>query len=182
MKTKNAVAMTDDELICLIRSNCRRGASNIYRCYAQALRLTISRILRDESLTEEVLQATFCKIWKCVHLYDASKGRVYTWMYRIARNLALDKLRSEAIHTRYLCRETMYDDPILLSGHIFALNVETFGIRSLVMLLNEDQRRIIQLQYLNGYTQKEIAELLEIPLGTVKTRCRLGLKTLREQF
>lgn len=62
------------------------------------------------------------------------------------------------------------------------LNTDTLGVRTLLMRLNQDQRLIIQLQFLSGYTQTEIAETLNIPLGTVKTRCRLGLSTLRTYF
>lgn len=71
--TKNKV-LSDEQLIDIIRSNCRRGAFMIYRQYAQALRLTISRILRNDVLTEDTLQMTFAKIWRCVHLYNPKKG------------------------------------------------------------------------------------------------------------
>jgi len=124
------------------------------------------------------LQEVFVKIWKQVSTYDASKGRLFTWMMNIARNASIDMLRSKNYQRSQQNRElteTVYE-----KGGSTSTNVEQIGLRKLVNSLKEDYRILLELAYFEGLTQDEISKMLNMPLGTVKTRLRTALIQLRE--
>ena len=137
------------------------------------------RIVRKEEVGEEVLQDVFLKIWDRIGSYEPSKGRLFTWMLNIARNQAIDKTRSKEMSKG---RKT--DDIDNLVNTIdrqesAELQVEAIGLKEVLTKLPEEQRFVIDLLYLKGYTQSEVAEEFGIPLGTVKTRTRMGMIELR---
>lgn len=151
----------------------------LYDHYSGALYGVISRIINKEEVAEEVLQDVFLKIWAKIEAYDASKGRLFTWMLNIARNQAIDKTRSKEIS-----KDGKTGDIDNLVNRIdrkefTELAVESIGVPELVSRLPADQRFVVEQLYFKGYTQSEVAEEFEIPLGTVKTRLRLALKQLR---
>ncbi len=136
-------------------------------------------MVKNEDVAEEVLQDVFLKIWDKIDAYDASKGKLFTWMLNIARNQAIDKTRSKEISKG---RKT--DDIDNLVGKIDRAdygeqNVEAIGLKEVLVKLNDDQRFVIEKLYLEGYTQSEVAEEFNIPLGTVKTRTRMAMIELR---
>ncbi len=139
----------------------------------------VSRIIKREEIAEEVLQDAFLKIWDRIDSYDPSKGKLFTWMLNITRNLAIDKTRS-----REFSKDKKTDDienyvsRIDREGHTVQ-NEEAIGLSELLKSLPDDQRFIIDQHYLKGYTQAEISEEFNLPLGTVKTRMRLAMKELR---
>ncbi len=140
----------------------------------------ISRIISHEDIAEEVLQDAFLKIWNKIDTYDASKGRLFTWMLNVTRNLAIDRARSKEISQN---RKT--NDIDLLVGKVNrAQQVETavegIGVRELLDRLPEEQKFVVEYLYLRGYTQSELAEESGIPLGTVKTRLRMAMMDLRK--
>ncbi|CAN5275510.1 hypothetical protein BH09BAC3_BH09BAC3_21580 [soil metagenome] len=121
----------------------------------------------------------FLKIWDKVATYDSSKGRLFTWMLNIARNQAIDKTRS-----REMSQGRKTDDIDHLVNRIDRrdsenLAIDAIGLKETLMRLPEDQRFVIDHLYLKGFTQSELAEEFNIPLGTVKTRTRMALKELR---
>lgn len=137
------------------------------------------RIVRKEEVGEEVLQDVFLKIWDRIGSYEPAKGRLFTWMLNIARNQAIDKTRSKEMSKG---RKT--DDIDNLVNTIdrqesAELQVEAIGLKEVLTKLPEEQRFVIDLLYLKGYTQSEVAEEFGIPLGTVKTRTRMGMIELR---
>ncbi len=139
----------------------------------------ISRVVKNEDVAEEVLQDVFLKIWDKIESYDASKGKLFTWMLNIARNQAIDKTRSKEISKG---RKT--DDIDNLVGRIDKadyneLSVEAIGLSEVLVKLTNDQRFVIEKLYLEGYTQSEVSEEFDIPLGTVKTRTRMAMSELR---
>ena len=139
----------------------------------------VSRIVRKEEIAEEVLHDTFLKVWDRIDTYDASKGRLFTWMVRLAKNLAIDKTRSKEYR-----KEKKTDDidnyvyPFINHGYT-EQKTEGIGLSDVVKQLPDEQRFMIEQQYLHGYTQSEIADEFSIPLGTVKTRTRMAMKSLR---
>jgi RNA polymerase sigma factor (sigma-70 family) len=151
----------------------------LYDHYAGALLGVVARILKKEELAEEVLQDVFLKIWDRIESYDASKGRLFTWMLNIARNQAIDKTRSKEFSKAKKTGDIdNYVNRIENEGYV-EQKVEGIGLQNLLNTLPEDQRFIIDQHYLKGYTQAEIAEEFNLPLGTVKTRMRLAMKELR---
>jgi RNA polymerase sigma-70 factor (ECF subfamily) len=151
----------------------------LYDHYSGALLGVISRIIKKDALAEEILQDVFLKIWDRIDSYDAAKGKLFTWMLNIARNQAIDKTRSKEFS-----KGKKTDDIENLVSKVdkkdyTELSVESIGLEELLKQLPEDQRFVIDQHYLKGYTQAEVSEEFNLPLGTVKTRMRLGMKGLR---
>jgi RNA polymerase sigma-70 factor (ECF subfamily) len=152
----------------------------LYDHYSGALFGVISRILRNNDVSEEVLQDVFLKVWDRIDGYDPTKGRLFTWLLNVARNQAIDKTRSKEISKGRKTGELeKVVSKIEESGH-HSQAIEGIGVRDLLKALPEDQRLVVDYLYLKGYTQSEMAEELSIPLGTIKTRLRLAMQHLRK--
>lgn len=167
----------DENIVRLLKSNNKDGLSLLYDKYAAALYGVIHRILQQTEAAEEVLQDTMLKIWNNAEKYDASKGNLLTWTINIARNAAIDRARLKSFSRR---NEKIEDVSNQLEEA--AINPETIGVKELMNKLNKDQKIIIDLIYFKGYTQSEVAETLEIPIGTVKSRLYAAINKLRELF
>jgi RNA polymerase sigma-70 factor (ECF subfamily) len=160
--------------------------SALYDKYSTLLFTVLVRIVRTEAEAEDLLQELFLRIWKKAGMFAASKGSVYTWIVTMARRKAIDRLRSKehANRTSTIDEEEFYhipDETLEASPIEVAMNGEYEQLmRSGLALLSEDQRRIIELSYFDGFTQQQISEQLNVPLGTVKTRMRQGIITLRD--
>jgi len=136
-------------------------------------------VVENEDVAEEVLQDVFMKIWDKIDTYDSSRGKLFTWMLNIARNQAIDKTRSKEIS-----KGKKTDDIDNLVGRInkerySEQKVDSIGLAEVLIKLPEEQRFVIEKLYLEGYTQSEVAEEFNIPLGTVKTRTRMAMIELR---
>lgn len=151
----------------------------LYDHYSGAIYGVVFRILKDEETAEEVLQDVFLKIWDKIDSYDSGKGKLFTWMLNIARNQAIDKTRSRESSQRKKTYDIEYLVNKIDSQENSHLSVDAIGLKEVLLKLPEDQRFIINQLYLQGYTQSEVAEEFDIPLGTVKTRLRLAMNELR---
>ena len=139
----------------------------------------IVRIVQKEEMAEEVLQDVFLKIWDRIESYDREKGKLFTWMVNIARNQAIDKTRSKEFSKDKQTGDIgKFVNRIEADDHI-ELGVEAIGLSDLLHKLPEEQQFVIEKHYLRGYTQSEISEEFNLPLGTVKTRMRLAMQLLR---
>lgn len=156
----------------------KEGVSLAYRHYSDALYGMIFRVVQSREAAEEVLQDTFVKIWKYAPQYDASKGRLFTWFANIARNAAIDKLRSATYRKG---QKTEQFDNLVNSEKLGSETNQLVdsGLRTIIDSLDEKYRKLIDLVYFQGYSQREIEKEFSIPLGTVKTRLRTALKELR---
>ena len=168
-----------DELITLIRDRNQKAFAYLYDNYSKALFGVIDSIIKNQEESEDVLQNTFLKIWNNFDSYDASKGRLYTWMLNVARNLAIDSTRSK--HEKIKNKIQEPSDSVYHKNNLYIEDKthETIGLKKIVSSLKEDHIEIIELAYYQGYTQDEISKILNIPLGTVKTKVRQALTTLR---
>lgn len=169
-----------DELIVLIRERNQKAFAYLYDNYSKALFGVINNIVNDQEESEDVLQNTFLKIWNNFDSYDATKGRLYTWMLNISRNMAIDCTRSK--HEKIKNKIQEPTDSVYYKNKLFVedRSHESIGLKTIVDNLKDDQREIIELAYYQGYTQDEISKKLNLPLGTVKTKVRQALLTLRE--
>lgn len=151
----------------------------LYDHYSGALYGAICRIVKKEEVAEEVLQDVFLKIWNRIDSYDSSKGRLFTWMLNLAKNQAIDKVRSKEISRENKTGgiENYVSD--VKTGEFAEQQVDSIGLKEVLAGLPPDQRFIVDHLYLKGYTQAEVAEEFDIPLGTVKTRLRIAMKQLR---
>lgn len=153
--------------------------SKLYDMFSPSLFGVILKITRDEAVAQDVLQDCFVTIWKKAKSFDASKGSFFTWMLNICRNRSIDVLRKgtrEADHL-HVMKETE-----VLGTQNEAMNINTIGLSEIVNKLPEEHQIIIEYLYFRGYTQQEVSDELEIPLGTVKTRARYALNELRNTF
>lgn len=173
---------SEDELVILLRNRDQQAFSYLYDNYAGALNGVIYRMVENTELCEDILQEAFLKIWNNFAQYDNAKGRLFTWMLNITRNLTIDTLRSKG----YKKQQKISADENSVSNYkddtYTAERFDAIGIRKQLANLKPEQRSIIDLAYFNGYTQDEISKAMEIPLGTVKTRMRSAILELRKML
>jgi len=176
------IVLPEHELIEALQLKKQQGVEALYSMYSGSLLGIISRIITNTEIAEDVLQETLVKIWNSISQYSNTKGRLFTWMVHIARNMAIDKVLSKD----YRNHAKNQDLDKLVNTYDTQQNVtnkpEHLGIKELVTKLKPDQNKIVDLIYFKGYTHVEVAEELSIPLGTVKTRLRMGIIELRKYF
>lgn len=174
---------SEQELLLSLRNGDQAALSYLYDYYGGALKNVILNMIKDEGLCEDILQETFLKIWNNIKLYDENKGRLFTWMRTIACNLAMDKLRSKDYKKRKLISG---DETMASFKDDEQTNVDSFiaksDMQNRMNKLESQQRLIINLSYFEGYTQEQIAAALSMPLGTVKTKIRTAIISLRKTF
>ena len=139
----------------------------------------IKKVIADDEIAQDVLQECFIKIWRYAGKYDASKAKLFTWLYRIARNTAIDKIRSRSKKTE---KEIQINDSNVYRLPTFGLNQDTIDLRKHVETLDEKYQMVINALFFEGMTQQEASEELEIPLGTVKSRLKIGLRELKKIY
>ncbi len=156
--------------------------SYLYDNYSAALNGVIYAMVGDITLTEDILQEAFLKIWKNIDAYDESKGKLYTWMRRLTHNLTLDNLKSnQHKYQNKVVKDEMAVINIQVNNSIIG-KLDSLDFKRKLDKLDPKQRRIIDMSYYQGYTQEEIAEALDMPVGTVKTKIRSAIIELRKIF
>jgi RNA polymerase sigma factor (sigma-70 family) len=174
VRTRN---YTEDELVDLLKHHEEDAYSYLYDHYSKALFTIICQVVSPKESAEDVLQQVFLKIWKNIHMYDPSKGRLYTWMINLARNQSLDHIRTKDFNNQNKTAsfsESVYIDEGVVSS------IRDSGLNKVLEQLPEDNRKILEFSYYQGFTQQEIAEMLKIPLGTVKTKLRTTIIQIRK--
>ena len=163
----------------LLRQRTDQSFSYLYDNYSASLLGVVGSIINDQETARDVLQEVFVNIWRKIESYDPIKGRLFTWMMNVARNAAIDKLRSRGYQDS-LKNKPIPDNNDSFAGGLGVLpKFEDTGLRKVLTTLKEDHRVLIELSYFQGYTHDEISKQLDIPLGTVKTRIRSALSHLR---
>ncbi len=170
----------EEELVYLLQKQDQSAFSYLYDNYAAALNGTIYRMVEDIQLSEDILQEAFIKIWNNFKSYDSSKGRLFTWMVNITRNLTIDTLRSKGYKKQQKISQDENSVSTYQDRNLTTDRFDSIGLRKQVSALKPDQKDIIDLAYFNGYTQEEISKHMGIPLGTVKTRMRTAIMELRK--
>ncbi len=161
----------------LLRQRNGQAFSYLYDNYSGALFGIIQAIVTDRETAADVLQNVFVNIWRRIESYDEMKGRLFTWMLNIARNAAIDELRSRGY------RDSKKTGPLpekdeLVAG-VSGPALDDVGLKRVLGKLKAESKLLIDLSYFQGFTHEEIAKMLGIPLGTVKTRIRSALIQLR---
>jgi RNA polymerase sigma factor (sigma-70 family) len=171
---------SEEQLVEMLAQGNRQAFSVLYDNYSRALLGVIKKNIPDDEISEDVLQDAFIKIWNNRRMYDASKGRLYTWMLNIVRNTSIDYLRSRQNKMDEKIQRNDSNIQEINRSNNVQQNIDNIGIKTIVDTLKEDQRVLIDMAYFKGYTQEELAKELDIPLGTVKTRMRAALTVLRK--
>ncbi|UJH91994.1 sigma-70 family RNA polymerase sigma factor [Antarcticibacterium sp. 1MA-6-2] len=171
--------MQEDQLIYQLQAGDEKAFEKVYQMYSRSLYGIIFNITRDETVSEEILQDVFMKIWDNASSYDFNKGRFFTWILNIARNASIDRLRSKDFKNKRSNIKTENFTDILESKSNTAGKLDAIGLQKYVDILEPVCKKLIDLLFFKGFTQKESAEELQIPLGTVKTRNRICIDKLR---
>ena len=182
-KTKLLEPKNDNDLLVrLVQSKSERGFHTLYNKYCGALYGVIIKLVKRTDVADDLLQDAFVKIWKHIDSFDSSKGTLYTWMLNIARNQALDYLRSSTYRKQLLQVEIdLFSHCTDSIGNITSNScaIEFRDFKNKALQLNPKYTEVIDLIYFYGWTQEQTAEILKLPLGTIKTRARKGLSLLK---
>lgn len=176
---KEKTFLLERELVSQLQQKDSKAFSYLYDHYAPSLYGVIYRILASEEIAQDTLQETFVKVWNNIEQYDTTKGKLFTWVLNVARNTAIDKLRSKefkAIQRKDTLTSKLARNKSLEKDQQIG---EFIGLSDVLKKLRTEHRLIIDMMYFEGYTQAEVADKLGIPLGTVKTRAKAALEHLR---
>ena len=164
--------------ITLLKQRDKRVIAWLYDDYSGPLLGIISRIVHDADTAEELLQDTFIRAWDRGSLYDETKGSLFTWLVRIARNLSINQVQSKAYKKKQV---TGTLDPGLERGNE-GLSIQTLGLKGHVQQLEQKYMEVIDLVYFQGYTHQDAADHLNMPLGTLKSRIKKAIEKLRKVY
>jgi RNA polymerase sigma-70 factor (ECF subfamily) len=170
-----------NHLIKRLKEKDQSAMAEFYDMYANAIYGVILRIVKKQHLAEEVLQDTYLKVWRNIDKYDSNVSNIYTWMYRIARNSALTTLNSKT-EKKQSDIQNLDSSVYNIGDDSIAIKPEFMELKGLLTQLELKYRKVIELAYFEGYSQQDICKKLEIPLGTVKSRIKIGLRLLRKIY
>ena len=181
----DCAALSDQELLELLVDKQRVAIEVIYERYSGAIYSLAMHMLRDQGAAEEVAQDTFFNIWRRASSYRSDRGKVSAWLFSIGHHRIIDELRKRKWRDKTTLvpnMEVVYqtEDESADPSKYADQQMQRSRIKDALGLLRPEQRDVVVLAYYGGLTHTEIAEKLEQPLGTVKTRMRLALKKLRE--
>lgn len=164
---------TEIDLVHGLQHRQSSAFANLYTAYAPALFGVLAGMVKDQDRAEDLLHDAFIKIWTTFHLYDPQQGRLFTWLVTITRRTALDDIRARRI--RLAAKPTIFRRTTDQTDGVYVVGLLQ---QPLISLIAPKYGQILDLVY-QGYKGAEIAELLTLPVGTVKTWRRLGLQELK---
>ncbi|PKQ43942.1 RNA polymerase sigma factor [Confluentibacter flavum] len=173
------ISTIEKEIVSLLEHGDKKAINLLYENYADALYGVIKKIITDDDTAQDVLQESFVKIWRYSKKYDATKAKLFTWLYRIAYNTAIDKVRS---------LKTKSDNEIQIeTSSVYKitsneLNQDVLDIKKHLNTLDEKYQIVLHALFFEGMTQQEASEELDIPLGTIKSRLKIGLRELKKIY
>ena len=178
-------ALADEDLMQLVRRGDTAAFEVVYDRHATAAFSLAYRMTGKRNTAEDVVQEAFLSLWRSGARYDRTRGSVRTWVLGIVHNRAIDAIRRAMVHERRRTSDEGLDER-LDSGERTDVEAarrdEAREVRSALRALPAEQSRVIELAYFGGFTHTEIAEMLEMPVGTVKGRMRLGLQKMRGEL
>jgi len=179
-----AHAETADDLLALVATGDQRAFSRLYDAMAPRVLGLVRRVLRDPAQSEEVAQEIFLEIWQNAIKFDQGKGTATTWIMTMTHRRAVDRVRSAQSSrdrdTKVGIRDFTPDyDNVAESVEV---TIEHERVKVAMSRLTDLQRQAVTLAYYGGYSHTEVAEMLHIPVGTIKTRLRDGMIRLRDEL
>ncbi|MDX1400987.1 MAG: sigma-70 family RNA polymerase sigma factor [Kiloniellales bacterium] len=164
-------------LLVRVASGDRKAFRKLYDGTARAIYGAVLTMVRSSEMAREITQEVYVSVWQKAGLYNAKKGSPLAWMFTVARNRALDRLRAEGV--RRMKPEEAQEDPCAIIRASTA-HSEALQVRQVLERLQPDYRRALVLAYYYGYTHEELASQMGVPLGTAKSWVRRGLLQLRD--
>jgi len=184
-RRRQYLLLADEDLISLLQeARDSRAFAVLYERHGRAAYSLAYRIIGERQTAEDLVQEAFLKVWRAAGSYRVERGSVRTWVLSIVHNRCIDQLRTSGSRRRTQ-QKVEASAPRVQPSEAFAhswRNSQREQVREALRTLPKEQLKILELAYFSGYTHVEIAELLGLPLGTVKGRMRLGLKKIRDYF
>ena len=176
--------VTPDSLLALVATGDQRAFASLYDLMAARVLGLTRRVLRDQAQSEEVAQEIFLEIWQNATKFDSGKGSATTWIMTMTHRRAVDRVRaaqaSRDRDTRIGIRDYAPDyDNVSESVEV---TMEHERVEKAMARLTDLQRQAVTLAYYGGFSHTEVAEMLHIPVGTIKTRLRDGMIRLRDEL
>jgi len=171
--------LLEKHIVELLQERNEKAISLLYEHYGDTLYGVAHKVLRNEALAQDVLQESFVKIWKKSDTYDSSKAKLFTWLFRITRNTAIDKLRSVNTKTD---KEIQMDVSDVYNIGVDSIKPEFMDVRDNLAKIEEKYQIVLDALFFQGMTQQEASDELDIPLGTIKSRLKIGLRELRKIY
>lgn len=173
--------ISDSHLLQGVEQRDQKAFLTLYERYGNLVYSLALRVVRHQVMAEEVTQDVFLKVWQQPARWNPALGQFSSWLLTITRNAGIDRLRKER---RHWTPAYDYIDPLVEAGEKGAISENPYWFDGLLLArllqqLPTEQRQLIELAFYQGYTHSELAENLQLPLGTVKTRLRTGLQKLR---
>ncbi len=173
--------MDIDKLVYQFQQKNMEAFQKLYELYELSLKTVIYRIVKNQEDTEEILQDVFIKAWYNAGDYSPKKGRFYTWMLTISRNMAIDKIRSKNFKKNQKNMTLDFLSEIVESRESLEHNTDYIGMEFFLKGMNDGDKRLLDLIYFQGFTYKEVSEEIKMPIGTVKTKMRKCILNLRRR-
>ena len=183
-RRRQYLLLADEELISLVGQGDAEAFATLYDRHSRPAYSLAYRMMGENQAAEDLVQDAFLKVWRLATSYRAERASVRTWLLSIVHNRGIDQLRSLASRRRTQ-EKIEASAPKSQPSEAFAQswrNSQREQVREALRTLTSEQAKVLELAYFSGYTHVEIAELLDVPLGTVKGRMRLGLKKIRDYF
>jgi RNA polymerase sigma-70 factor, ECF subfamily len=183
-KGRQYLLLADEDLMSLTDDGDAGAFAGLYDRHGRAAYSLAYRMMGERQAAEDLVQEAFLQAWRAAGSYRAERGSVRTWVLSIVHHRGIDQLRSSASRRRTQDRfeaSASVSQPSEAFSEAWR-NSQRVQVREALRELPPEQLRVLELAYFSGYTHREIAELLDLPLGTVKGRMRLGLKKIREYF
>lgn len=171
--------LLEKHIVELLQERNDKAISLLYEHYGDTLYGVAKKVVRDEELAQDVLQESFVKIWKKSDSYDASKAKLFTWLFRITRNTAIDKLRSVNTKTD---KEIQMDVSDVYNLGVDSIRPEFMDVRENLDKIEDKYQIVLEALFFHGMTQQEASDELDIPLGTIKSRLKIGLRELKKIY
>jgi RNA polymerase sigma factor (sigma-70 family) len=173
------ISTIEKEIVSLLERGDKKAINLLYENYADTLYGVIKKIISDDDTAQDVLQESFVKIWRYSKKYDATKAKLFTWLYRIAYNTAIDKVRSLKTKSD---NEVQIETSSVYKITSNELNQDVLDIKKHLDTLDEKYQIVLHALFFEGMTQQEASEELDIPLGTIKSRLKIGLRELKKIY
>jgi len=183
-RRRQHLLLADEHLISFVGQGDAEAFTILYDRHGRAAFSLAYRVMGERQAAEDLVQDAFLKLWRSATSYRPERGSVRTWLLSIVRNRGIDQIRSQASRRRTQDKFEA-SAPRSQPSEAFAetlRNSQRDQVRQALNTLPPEQLKILELAYFSGYTHLQISELVDVPLGTIKGRMRLGLKKMRDYF
>jgi RNA polymerase sigma factor (sigma-70 family) len=171
--------LLENHIVELLLQGDEKAISLLYENYGDTLYGVALKVVQDHDLAQDVVQESFIKIWKKGTTYDPLKAKLFTWLFRITRNTAIDKLRGLGSKIN---NEIQMDVSDVYNLGIEDIKPEYLDVQKNLEKLDPKYHEVLEALFIQGMTHQEAAESLKIPLGTIKSRLKIGLRDLKKIY